>query len=238
MINTLCSNLILEIISYLTDKEAKNLSNTCKTINKLGYLKYICMINSSDPFEFALAFSKHKLTLNKVGIFTDILNPQNFMPSLWPKSVMIYYSKFSTILSPNALKTEDLKIFSLYNTQDRPIKINWNKLKNLKKLYLYCDNIDLNGLENCEQLENIFIYLIKVKTISKQIGSLKNLKCIITNCDIEIGTHFISKKMNFFVTKNMSNGNFKFESTFKFVKNRNLFPYSEQTIYYNYYDIN
>jgi len=236
MISTLCSNLILEIISFLSDKEAKNLSCTCKNINKLGYLKYICMNNSSDPFEFALAFSKHNLTLNKVGIFKDILNPQNFMPSLWPKSVLMYYCKFSTILNPSASKTEDFKIFSFYDTQNRAIKINWNKFKNLKNLYLYCDNIDLNGLENCEQLENIFIYLFKVKTISKEIGGLKNLKCVITNCDIEIGTHFISKNMEFFVTKNMTNANFQFESAFKYMKNRNLFPYSEQTIYYNYHD--
>lgn len=236
MISGLCSNLILEIISYLTDKEAKNLSDTCKTINKLGYLKYIFMNNSSDPFEFALAFSKHNLTLNKVAIFKNILNPQNFMPSLWPNSVLIYYCKFSSIIKPNAIKTENLKIFSLHDTGHRPIKIDWNNFKNLKDLYLYCDNIDLDGLENCEKLENIFIHLLKTKTISKKIGDLKNLKCIITNCDIESNTHFISKNINLFVSNNMNNCNFKFESSFEFVRNRNLFPYSEQTIYYNYHE--
>lgn len=238
MISTLCSNLILEIISFLSDKEAKNLSCTCKNINKLGYLKYICMNNSNDSFEFALAFSKHNLTLNKVGIFKNILNPHNFMPSLWPKSVLIYYCKFSSIIKPNAFKTEDLKIFSLHDTGDRPIKINWNNFKNLKNLYLYCDNIDLNDLENCEQLENIFIYLFKVKIISKEIGGLKNLKCLITNCDVENDTHFVSKNLNLFVCKNMNQETFKFESSFKIVKNRNLFPYSEQTIYYNYHEKN
>lgn len=234
MIDTLCNNIILEIIKFLTDKEAKKLSETSKSINKIGYLKYICMNNFSNPFDFSLACYKHNLTLNKVSIIKNMIDPQNFMPLAWPKSVIIYYSKFSNILNPDALKTEELKIFSLHKTNNNSIKIDWFKFQNLKKLYLYCEDVDLNGLENCKHIENIFIYLLNTKTIDKVIGSLKNLKCIITNCDIEIGTHFISKKIDFFVSKNMTNGSFKFDSTFKFIRNRNLFPYSEQTIYYNY----
>lgn len=234
MINTLYKNLVLEIINYLTDTEAKKLSETCKSINKLGYLKYIFMKCSSDPFDFALAFSKHNLTLNKVVIYKSLVDPQIFMSSSWPKSVSFYYSKFTSIINPNASKTENLKIFSLHNLYNKSIKLNWSKFHNLRNLYLYCEDVDLNELENCQHLENIFIYLLNVKTIDKVIGSLKNLRCIITNCDIESGTHFISKKIDFFVAKNMNNGNFKFKSTFKIIKNRNLYPYSEETIFHNY----
>ena len=92
----------------------------------------------------------------------------------------------------------------------------------------------MDGIEVCEGLTDAFIYLIQNNTIKKQIGSLKKLKCLITNCNIEEGTNFISKDINFFVAKNMNGGNFKFNSTFKNIKNRNFLPYSEETIYNNY----
>jgi len=235
MIVELYDNLLLEVINYLTDKEAKNLGTTCKRINKIGYLKYIYMNEASDIFKFSIDFVKHNLTLNKVAIFNRIQNPQYFMPSIWPKSVIIYYSNFTDILSPNAFKTEDFKLFSLYETNNKnPIKIDWKKFKNLKQLYLYCDNVDMNGIEVCEGLTDIFIYLIKNITIKKQIGNLKNLKYLITNCNIEEQTNFVSKDINFFVAKNMNEGNFQFNSKFKLVKNRNYLPYSEETIYNNY----
>ena len=234
MITDLCDNVLLEIINYLSDKEAKNLAVTCKRINKIGYLKYIYMNDASDPFRFSIDFVKHNLTLNKVAIFNRMQNPQYFMPSMWPKSVIFYYSKFSDILSPNAFKTEDFKLFSLHETEDKPIRIDWVKFRNLKKIYIYCDNIDLDGIEVCEGLTDAFVYLIQNNTIKKQIGSLKKLKCLITNCNIEEGTNFISKDINFFVAKNMNGGNFKFNSTFKNIKNRNFLPYSEETIYNNY----
>ena len=234
MVIDLCDDLLLEIIKYLTDKEAKNFAITCKMLNKIGYLKYIYMNDKSDSFKFSLDFVKHNLTLNKIAIFSCMKNPQYLIQSIWPESVIIYYSNFTDILSPNAFKTENFKLFSLYETENKPIRIDWKKFRNLKKLYIYCDNIDLNGIEVCERLTDIFIYIIQNNTIKKQIGTLKNLKCLITNCNIEEETNFISKHINFFVAKNMNEGNFKFNSNNEFIKNRNFLPYSEETIYNNY----
>lgn len=212
------TDILMEIIKYLSDNESKNFSQTCKTINKIGYLKTLILNNDSDNFNFSSMFSKHNLTLNTVILYKSITNPQYFMPARWPKIVSIYYSKITDILNPNADRTENLKYYSLYETK-KPLRIDWTKFKNLKSIYIYCNDIILDGIEVCDKLTNIFIYLNKRKTLSNIFGSFKNLKYLITNCSIENNTIFISNKLKLFVSKNMND--------------RNKFSYNEELIYNN-----
>ena len=177
-------------------------------------------------------FSRHNLTLNTVLLYKSITNVQYFMPSRWPKTVSIYYSKITDLLKPNAERTENFKYYSLYETR-RPIRIDWKKFKNLKSIYIYCDDIILDGIEVCDNLENIFIYLNKRKTLTNIFGFFKNLKYLITNCGIENNIIFISNKLELFVSNNMNDVNITFNSKFNLIKDRNKFPYHEETIYNN-----
>jgi len=154
------------------------------------------------------------------------------MPGRWPKTVSIYYSKITELLSPNADRTENLKYYSLYETV-RPLRIDWKKFKNLRSIYIYCQDIILDGIEACSKLENIFIYLNKRKTLTNIFGSFKNLKYLITNCDIENNTKFISNDLELFVSKNMNDISLNFNSVFNIIKDRNKFSYHEETIYNN-----
>ena len=237
MIVNFCDDILIEIHDYLTNKEGKHFSQTCKALNRLSYLKKITMNFETDPFNFARVFSKHNYTLEQVSSYKNMYNPHNFMPGKWPKKVSIYYSILSTPLNPNnADKTETLKIYSLYE-KCKQIKINWNKFKNLKNLYIYCEDVNLDGIEVCSKLSNIFIYLIKKKTLPNNLGSFKNLNSFITNCDLENNTTFISPYLNIFVSRNMDYGNFKFNRELNFVKERNKFPYLEENIYKIYVSI-
>lgn len=223
---------LIEVMSYLTHNESKKFAYTCKTINKLPYIKNLIMNNETDPFNFSIMFSRHNLTLNTVLLYKSINNPQYFLPGRWPKTVSIYYSKITDILSPNADRTENLKYYSLYETR-KPLRIDWKKFKNLKSIYIYCDNIILDGIEECNKLENIFIFLINRKTLTKIFGSFKNLKYLITNCDIENNTTFISNDLELFVSKNMNDVSINFNTDLNIIKDRNKFPYNEETIYNN-----
>jgi hypothetical protein len=237
MIANFCDDILIKIHQYLTNKEGKHFSQTCKALNRVGYLKKISMNFETDPFNFTQVFRKHNYTLEQVLIYRNMYNPHNFMPGKWSKQVYIYYSMLTTPLNPqNADKTETLKIYSLYE-KCKQIKINWKKFKNLKNLYLYCEDIDLDGIEECTELSNIFIYLIKKKTLSNKLGSFKNLNSFITNCDLENNTEFISPYLNIFVSRNMDYANFKFNKNLNIVKKRNKFPYLEETIYKLYVGI-
>ena len=171
MIINLHEDLLRQIMGYLKTKDNVNFANSCKYINNISYLKFLTMNSYTDQFIFALNFCKHNNTLNKVTIYKNILNPQYYMPSKWPKSVLIYYSKILDVLSPNADKTENLKIYTT-STLGRIIKINWNKFKNLKNLYIFTDDICFEGIEVCTQLSNIFVFLVKKKKIKKGIRGL------------------------------------------------------------------
>jgi len=229
---SLSNDSLMEVMSYLTYNESKKFSYTCKTVNKVCYLKNLIMNNETDPFNFSIMFSRHNLTLNTVLLYKSITNPQYFMPGRWPKTVSIYYSKITDLLSPNAERTENLKYYSLYETA-RPLRIDWKKFKNLRSIYIYCENIILDGIEVCDKLENIFIYLNKRKILTNVFGSFKNLKYLITNCDIENNTTFISNDLELFVAKNMSDTSLNFNTVFNIIKDRNKFPYHEETIYNN-----
>ena len=232
MIVDFCNNILIEILGYLNDKDSKNFSKSCKIINKVGYLKNLIMTNETDPFQFASDFYKHNLTLNTVISYKNISNPQYFMPSKWPKSVSIFYSKITDIISPDSERTEHLKLY-LLQTTERPIKIDWKKFRNLKSVYIYCDDVVLDGIEICTKLTNIFINLNNKKTLNRILGSFKNLKYLITNCNIQQNTVFLSQELEIFISKNMDDETFKFNSRYNLIKDRNNFPYYEETIYNN-----
>ena len=73
----------------------------------------------------------------------------------------------------------------------------------------------------------------KRKTLTNIFGFFKNLKYLITNCDIENNIIFISNKLELFVSNNMNDVNITFNSKFNLIKDRNKFPYHEETIYNN-----
>lgn len=229
MFRIFCDYVLSEILKFLPDIDIKNLTHTCKSLNKIAYLKKLILHINDDPFLFAKFFCKHNSSLTNITMYKHIPNIQNFLPSRWPNSVTIFYSNITDTLTPNAERTQHLKIHSMYQTKF--LKIHWKKFKNLKTLYLYCNEIILDGIEECTLLTDIFIFSFKKQTLNYHLGSLPNLKTLITNCNVQRDTVFVSKKLELFVTNNMDNGNFKFLSPFNSLKKRKDYPFSEENIY-------
>ena len=208
----LYNDIFLEILKFLPSIDIKNFTETCKILQNISYLEKLTLNINDNPYLFAKKFSSHNLTLKNIITYMPLLNIQHFMPSKWPESVTIFNSKITDTLSPNAEKTKHLKIHSMYHLR-KPLKINWKKFKNLKSLYIYYDDIILDGIDECTSLTNIFIFLIKKKVLNYKVASLKKLKILITNCDVQKDTTFMSKELEFLITNNMDNANFKFLSS-------------------------
>jgi hypothetical protein len=236
MIQNFCDDILSEILKFLPNIDLKKFTQSSKSLNKIGYLKNLILNTNDDPFLFAKNFSKHNLTLTNIITYKNIPNIQNFMPSKWPNYVTIFYSTITDTLSPNANRTEYLKLYSLYESRNT-LKINWKNFKNLKNLYIYNNDIILDGIEECVSLTNIFIFLFKKQVLNSKIGYLPKLKILITNCCVQKDTTFVSKDLELFVSNNMDNGNFKFLSPFNFSKKRKEYPYSEEIIYNNLFKL-
>ena len=233
MLENICDENLVNIISYLNNKDSLNFVKLSKynknLFYKRGFLKHISSINShSDPFDFAINFSIHNKTLQSVHV-SHIQNPQYYMNGTWPKNVLINFCRINSQINPTTTKTEKLKIEQIYYHTYKKM-INWNKFTKLKVLYLSCTDIDFTGFENCKDLEIIFIELKNAdKVVLPNISSLKNLKHLITNCSINDETHFQSKQLKTCITKNI--GDFKFQSDYPVTRNK--FYYSLDLIYKN-----
>ena len=208
---------------------------SCKYIKNLlykrGYLKKLQFKHDYNPFIFSNYFTKHQNTLEIVNV-NSLNNPQYFMNGVWPKYVYLYNCFIDGILSPLKTKTEILKIVYY-----RPIKlssnfsIDWNKFSKIKILYLEINTFNIDFLKDiyiCKDLEILCLILNKNFEIPNIIGKLTNLKYVITNCNININTLFISKNLKHCISKNMSTNNFTKNNI---IKDRNKYFYDERLIF-------
>lgn len=185
-------NLITE---YLQPFEKFNFFSTCKNINdEMRDFKYILQlnINYNNNFDFEkfiyMYSSHHKLKIFNIYRMHD---PDAWLYVPWVKRVYMHYCKLRSLINPPlSLQTETLHI---YNSKESKIKINWNKFPNLKSLYIDCYEIDLKGIEKCQNLEKIFIQ-VKNMVINDlhNIGSLMKLNYFISNFKVQNLTTFYS----------------------------------------------
>lgn len=240
--NILIPNEIFILISdYLNDKDMLIFVRSCKYIKNLfyknGFLKNLNFNYSFDPILFSSFFYNHNKTLKSINV--SYLNCANYyLCGSYPKNVIFYNCIIDSELNPEHTRTELLKItYKFAGLPLKKYKINWDKFLKLKILYLDI-NIEnlifLKNIEVCKDLEVIcFISENKNLEIPNIIGKLENLKYLITNCNIEKNTKFISKKLEICISKNMNNDYFIFDTKNKVDKNRKNFNNSEILIFEN-----
>jgi hypothetical protein len=171
MFDTLNDEVLIIIMSYLNHKDSINFllcNKYLKTLfYKSGYLKGITFgtnYKNRDPNELFLLCCKHEKTLKTLFIY-NLNNPSPWIPISWPKSVNIYYSCISEKLSPSLSRTEKLtiSIFDFNFIRNKTLKIDWKKFPSLKNIYFRIHDLDINGIEECKNLEIINITIIRVK---------------------------------------------------------------------------
>lgn len=231
--------IFILISEFLKDNDMLVFIRTCKNIKNLfyknGFLKNLTYFY--DPMLFSSFFYKHNKTLNSVNI-SYLNNSTYYLCGSWPKNIIFHNCFINDEFNPENTRTEYLKItFKFENIFLKKFKINWNKFSKLKILYLDINIENLNFLKNievCKDLEIIcFIINNKNLEIPNTIGNLTNLKYLITNCNIEKNTNFISKKLEICVSKNMNDDCLTFETKNKVDKNRKNFNNSETLIMSN-----
>lgn len=188
--------------TYLNNKDSNNLSITCKNIYSIDYLYFLCNKNQ-DIWYFSFVFSKHYTTLKSI-LVKDVSEPESWLISKWPEKVKFLNCKHDKIDPYNITNTEELIIDQNYNN-NKKIKINWYKFPKLKKIKITTYDIDISGINNCKNLEHIYLITKKINCVLlKDIYNIKNLKYLFTNCflpDIE-NKNFISYKIEKCIVKN------------------------------------
>lgn len=199
-------NLSDDLIIYMwckifTDKERILLVKTCTFFKKIrkqiGYLKHIEIKNMEYFMPFVKYFRHTKLFLEKL-VLCNIDNPILWLSDVpWPKEVVfnncILYNKLYKIVKSH---TETLEIIDFNRCKhNHLIQIDWEKFPHLKVLDIQVYDINLDGLENCKQLELIRIDLELERYLPSFIPELVNLRAIATTCYANKQYHFVSNKL-------------------------------------------
>lgn len=212
--NNLPNEMIILISSFLNNKENLIFVKTCKYYNKIlykyGFLKSLYYTFPGSIVCFTQNFIQHNRTLTDIYI-NNGNNIHLYMSSvIWPKRIKFMNYNFNCEINTDMnTNTENLYITTYQNKLK--MYINWSKFNKLKYLFLHIYDLDFTNIELCTNLEVIFIYLEisnnddRLIIIPKNIGLLKNLKHLLTNCNLSIHTNFISEKLQTCISNNNHN---------------------------------
>ena len=251
--NNLPDEIIFLIVSFLNSNDSLILVKTCKyykeKLYNYGFYKSITLIfthsrnDISYPTitDFIYKFRQHNRTIINLNLYNvpyfNNLPDINFCSNIkLPKRVKLSNYNCSFNINPTIVtNTENLYITTYKNKNQ--IKINWIKFPKLKYLYLHIYDLDFLAIELCSNLEVVFIYLeltniSERKMIPKNIGLLKNLRHIFTNCNLSTNTNFISEKLETCISNNKQEEIY-YNSKNKIIKNRNHYNESSLDILYN-----
>ena len=130
--------------------------------------------------------------------------------------------------------TENLYISTFRNKEN--LYINFFKFNKLKYLFLHIYDLNFINIESCTNLEVLFIYLETSNLndgsiiIPKNIGLLKNLKHLLTNCNLSNHTHFISEELQTCISNN-NNNDIIYKSKKHIIKNSDYYNEHIDSLY-------
>lgn len=178
MILNLDDEIIMYICKFLDNNfDSINMIKTCKYLNNLGnkygYIKNIRLSFDSNYLNFINLYCDHMNSIQKITI-ENMNEPFLWLPSqVWPK-IMIFERccMGPKLINPEYSDTEELYIkdLSRYCNKNSIVKINWDKLPELRILDVYVPDLDYSGIEKCEKLE---IIKININIYKKEILKLK-----------------------------------------------------------------
>lgn len=182
MLTYLNQDMIDIIISFLeTNKDLLFLRYTSnffyKVTNKYGFLKKI-HIGMNQDLGNLFYLSSNKVKYLDSIYFNCLVDPLNFFPNIWKKNMVFEHCSFNHVIVPQKNnKTTNLCIKDFHRNKNKNrLKIDWLKLKNLKHLYVYSWDLDINGLSACKNLKTIYIDIIcKKRKLIEYILTFPNI---------------------------------------------------------------
>lgn len=186
----ICSeDLLLHIWKFIpTNQSMVNLVSACndywKLANKWGYIKSIDFGFDQDYMNLIHLLNKSNTFLNRLTV-KGIDDPLPWLPiTKWPKEIYFERCIMGTrLIDPDISNTEVLVIEDVLRTTHRKcIQVNWKKFPKLRILDVYATDINLTGIEHCQDLEAIRIDICNNKNhLPKQICKLSKLVFIASN---------------------------------------------------------
>ena len=165
MLNILINENLIEIVSYLNNKDSYYFISTCKELKnffyKYGYIKEITLkpLYKHNLYDFFIICAQNVRTLTSIYA-SNTNNPHAWIPSKWPKIVRFYYCNITDKIDPPVSDTEEIliiqhEIINNISIDEKKIslKINWKKFPKLKKLTLKVFNTDIEQIKNNKNIE-------------------------------------------------------------------------------------
>lgn len=201
----LCEDLILNIRDYIYSNQSMiNLSTTSKYFkhlgDKYGNVKRLKYNNNTNYFSFLILYEKSKF-LDSLEI-EHVQSPFNYvsLTKPWPKAISFNSCILSAKrLSPPVSKTTSFTYIDNFCANPwitNILRIDWNKLPNLKTLIVRARRMDFEGLQNCRGLQKIIIELDNEQVLPEWFAILSELRELITNCKTSKNLHFVSEKLS------------------------------------------
>ena len=201
----LYEELFLVIRDYIYSNQSMiNLRTTSKHFkllgDKYGIIKHLKYNINTNFFSFLALYDKPEF-LDSLEI-ENVQCPFNFIPGnkVWPKAISFSYCILGAKrLSPPVSKTESFTYIANFCRNpwiSNILRIDWNKLPNLKTLVVRARKMDFEGLQNCKELQKIIIELDDEQILPEWFAILPDLRELITNCKTSTNLHFVSKKLS------------------------------------------
>jgi hypothetical protein len=196
--DTLYTDIITQIIyNYnINLTSARLVCSTWKAItDEYGFITDITFgINT--PFGTFINLNTKSLRSLKTLTIDSISDPVIWIPNKWPYNTIFNNCSMGyKYIDPPLSHTHILRI-SDYKSKN-PLHINWEKLPDLREIYLNVYDCILDGLINCKNLEVICINSnSNTNIIPSWIGSFKHLNTIITNIKSVSTIHFVSPTLS------------------------------------------
>ena len=208
LMNILDNDILTKII-YDFDINIGGIRLVCSTwrniTNMYGFIENITL-DLHTPFDkFIDMCDKSFLSLKTLTV-NYIDDPVLWIPTNWPHTTIFNNCKMGSVyIDPPLSNTHILRIKDY--TSIKPLDINWEKLPDLREIYLDVFDCNIEKLKHCSKLENICINIRNsdTKPFPQWLGSFKKLHTIITNIKTNSTYHFVSPTLTICLVPKITN---------------------------------
>ena len=171
-----------------------------KNGKKWGHIKTIFFDISSDVIKYINMYSRAHKSLKRLEISQN-MDPVSWITyRRWPKTVIFSRCELNyRTIEPLPSITETFIIRENRHLHNKKtLHINWSRFPKLRVLDIYTYNIELEGIEKCQELEVIRVDVVPLDVVMpKCFADFRNLKFLATNMCSNEKLHFVSRKLKF-----------------------------------------
>lgn len=164
MIVNLPNEILQSLFSWLPrNSDTIALNCSCRQLNKLatenGYIRKMCFNKNIDGNNWIKRYITHSRTIDNIYMESQ-KNPHYWIID-FPRMVNCSECELTEPFIPNGgypCKTEILIFRNMSHKTRTNFQTNWSLFPNLRRLVIYVDECNINGLEKLINLDTAYIY--------------------------------------------------------------------------------